>query len=74
MDWYKSLTIFQKINFKNSYHLFMGVGFSDLDFMFSFKERIQGSRSLGSCRTETSSPKKSWATRTASCSLKRGAC
>jgi len=41
MEWYKKLTIIQKINFKEAYPLFMDVEFEKLASFFSFKERIE---------------------------------
>ena len=41
MEWYKTLNIHQKINLKGMSKLIIGVDFSDLAFMFSFRERIE---------------------------------
>ena len=41
MEWYSELTVDQKINFKEMYCLITGCKFSDLSFLFSFKERIE---------------------------------
>jgi hypothetical protein len=40
MDWYKTLSIHQKINAKNCFELATGIEFSALSLLFSYKERI----------------------------------
>jgi hypothetical protein len=41
MNWYKKLNIFQKIIFKEMFVDLIGIKFSDMSFMFSFKEKIE---------------------------------
>lgn len=41
MEWYKGLNIDQKINVKMLCPLILGVKFEELNFMFSFRERIE---------------------------------
>ena len=40
LKWYKKLSIHQRINLKEICPLIIGVGFSDLDFIFSMRKRI----------------------------------
>jgi hypothetical protein len=40
MEWYKTLNIHQKINLKAMSELIIGVEFSKLAFLFSFREII----------------------------------
>lgn len=40
MEWYKTLTIWQKINLKECSDLIVGMSFTDMGLFFSFKERI----------------------------------
>lgn len=40
MNWYKTLSIHQKINAKNCFELVTGIEFGALSFLFSYKERI----------------------------------
>lgn len=40
MDWYKTLTIHQRINLKAMFSIICGFGWSDLSFMFSMRDKI----------------------------------
>ena len=41
MDWYKSLSINQKINLKKYFKIICGATWSELSFIFSMKEKIE---------------------------------
>ena len=41
IEWYKSLTVHEKINIKECFKLACGIKFEELAFLFSFKERIK---------------------------------
>lgn len=40
LKWYKTLTLNQRINLKDSFEMLCGVGFQELNFMLSLRERI----------------------------------
>ena len=41
MDWYKSLTVHQRINAKECFEILCGVKWESLSFMLSMRERIE---------------------------------
>jgi len=41
MDWWKTLTIHQKINAKECFELLCGEKWESLSFMFSIRERVE---------------------------------
>ena len=40
MEWFKSLNVNTRINMKDIFILLTGVNFSDLNFLLSYRERI----------------------------------
>jgi len=38
--WYRSLTLNQRINLKDCFHLLTGIDFQSIGFMFTLRERI----------------------------------
>ena len=41
INWYKELELHQKINLKSVFNLLTGVGWSEISFMFSLREKIE---------------------------------